>query len=41
LRMLNANPGLFARLLAIHVGHSTPGDVVATGAQLGWQFLTG
>jgi flavin-dependent dehydrogenase len=39
LRMLNANPELFARLLAIHVGHSTPRDVVSTGAQLGWQFL--
>jgi menaquinone-9 beta-reductase len=39
LRMLNPNPELFARLLAIHLGHSTPRDVVSTGAQLGWQFL--
>jgi flavin-dependent dehydrogenase len=41
LRMLSRNPNLFARLLAIHVGHATPGATVATGAQLGWQFLAG
>lgn len=39
LQMLSRNPGLFARLLAIHVGQATPGDAVLTGAQLGWQFL--
>lgn len=39
LSMLSRNPELFARLLAIYVGHATPRDVVITGAQLGWQFL--
>jgi flavin-dependent dehydrogenase len=39
LQMLNRNPELFARLLAIHVGQAMPGDVVLTGAQLGWKFL--
>jgi flavin-dependent dehydrogenase len=39
LQMLSRKPELFARLLAIHVGHATPGDVVLTGTQLGWQFL--
>ena len=41
LRMLSAKPELFARTLAMHVGWSTTKDVVATGAQLGWQFLIG
>ena len=39
LRMLSRNPRLFERLLAIHVGHATPGALVATGARLGWQIL--
>lgn len=39
MRILSNKPELFARLLAIHVGHAAPGDVLATGAQLGWQFL--
>ncbi len=39
LRMLSREPELFARLLALHVGHATPGEVVLTGAQLGWLFL--
>jgi len=39
LQMLSANPKLFARMLAIHVGQATPGAAVLTGAQLGWQFL--
>jgi menaquinone-9 beta-reductase len=39
LRMLRRKPELFARLLEIHVGRATTRDVVATGAQLGWQFL--
>ncbi|MGB7849007.1 MAG: NAD(P)/FAD-dependent oxidoreductase [Candidatus Acidiferrum sp.] len=39
LRMLSRNPELFARLLTIHVGWATPGEVFLTGAQLGWQFL--
>ena len=41
LRMLSRNPKLFARLLAIHVGQTTPGAAVAAGARLGWQFLAG
>jgi len=39
LRMLGRNPELFARLLAIHAGKATPGDVVRAGAEAGWQFL--
>ena len=39
LRRLSKDPELFARLLAIHVGRATAGDVVAAGAHLGWQFL--
>lgn len=38
-RMLSQNPELFARLLAVHVGCPTSGDVVAAGAALGWQLL--
>ena len=41
LRTLSAQPELFARLLAIHVGHASTKDVVATGARVGWEFLTG
>lgn len=40
-RLLQRKPELFARLLAIHVGHATSRDIVSTGAQLGWQFLAG
>ncbi|MGB7437095.1 MAG: FAD-dependent monooxygenase [Candidatus Acidiferrum sp.] len=39
LKMLSQHPGLFARLLAIHLGRASTGDVVSTGAQLGWRFL--
>ncbi len=39
LRALQRNPQLFSRLLAIHVGHATTSDVLATSAQVGWQFL--
>jgi flavin-dependent dehydrogenase len=38
-KLLNRRPELFARLLAIHVGQATSGDVFATGAELGWRFL--
>jgi len=41
LRLLQNSPELFARLLAVHVGKATPGSAIATGAQLGWQFLAG
>lgn len=37
--MLRWNPELFARLLAIHAGQATAGDVVTTGTQLAWQYL--
>jgi menaquinone-9 beta-reductase len=40
LRALAAQPGLFAGLLAIHVGRAATKDVVATGARLSWEFLT-
>lgn len=40
-RLLQRKPELFARLLAIHVGQATSREVVSTGAQLSWQFLTG
>jgi flavin-dependent dehydrogenase len=39
LRILAENPKLFAQLLSIHVGQATPGRVLSTGAQLGWEFL--
>jgi menaquinone-9 beta-reductase len=39
LRMLNRNPKLFARVLEIHAGRATASAVVATGAQLGLQFI--
>jgi flavin-dependent dehydrogenase len=39
LRMLKKNPGLFARLLAIHVGRATTAGAVVTGVQAGWQML--
>ena len=40
LQMLGRNPALLTQLLAIHVGHASPGDAVLTGAELGWRFLT-
>ncbi len=39
-KMFGRNPEMFARLLSVHVGRATPGEAVATGAALGWQFLT-
>lgn len=39
LRTMQRRPELFAGLLAIHVGYAKPGDVLATGVQLCWQFL--
>jgi flavin-dependent dehydrogenase len=39
MRTMADNPKLFERLLAIHIGQSTPKNILATGAQLGWQFL--
>jgi flavin-dependent dehydrogenase len=39
MRALAANPDVFGRLLAIHVGATSPAHLVATGTLLGWQFL--
>ncbi len=39
IRSMAANPELFSRLLAIHVGDSTPAQVVSAGLLFGWQFL--
>jgi hypothetical protein len=39
LKMLNRNPKLFAHVLEIHAGRATASAVVATGAQLGLQFI--
>jgi flavin-dependent dehydrogenase len=37
----SANPDVFSRMLAMHVGASTPGRTAATLATLGWTLLTG
>lgn len=39
MRTMQRRPKLFERLLAVHVGYATPKDVLAVGAQFGWQFL--
>ncbi len=39
LRALGKDSELFARLLAIHVGETSPIHSVATSVRLGWQFL--
>lgn len=41
LRVLSAQPELFARLLAVHAGRAATKDMVATGTRVGWEFLTG
>ena len=40
LRTLEAHPGLFERLLAVHVGATSPGHLAATGALLSWRLVT-
>jgi flavin-dependent dehydrogenase len=40
LRCLAAEQELFARLLAVHLGESSPEFLAATSLRLGWQFLT-
>lgn len=40
LRAFSARPELFQRLLAIHGGVVSPREILAAGAQLGWQFVT-
>lgn len=39
IRALAARPDLFARLLAVHVGATSAGHLVATGALLGWRLV--
>src|SRR5260370_36290395 len=39
-RILAEDPGLFARLLAAHVGETSTSFLAATSMRLGWQFLT-
>ena len=39
-RMLAARPGLFARTLTAHSGGAPWSELLSTGAQLGWRFLT-
>jgi flavin-dependent dehydrogenase len=40
LTVFRNNPELFARLVSIHVGETSPAHFAATGALLGWRFLT-
>lgn len=35
-----SKPQLFEELLAVHVGRATPAQMVSTGVQLGWRFLS-
>jgi flavin-dependent dehydrogenase len=39
-RGMAGEPGLFARLLATHLGEGSPKFLAATSLRLGWQFLT-
>ncbi|HKV62171.1 MAG TPA: NAD(P)/FAD-dependent oxidoreductase [Candidatus Acidoferrum sp.] len=39
-RGMAAEPELFARLLATHLGETSPNFLAATGLRFGWQFLT-
>jgi len=39
-RAMAAEPGLFGRLLAAHLGESSPEFLAATSLRFGWQFLT-
>ena len=40
MRALAAHPHLFARLVAVHIGDTSPAHLASTGALLGWRFLT-
>jgi 2-polyprenyl-6-methoxyphenol hydroxylase-like FAD-dependent oxidoreductase len=40
MRALSSEPDIFERLLAVHVGETSPRHLAATGAFLGWRFLT-
>jgi menaquinone-9 beta-reductase len=39
MRALSSEPDIFERLLAVHVGETSPRHLAATGAFLGWRFL--
>jgi len=39
LSVFRNNPEVFARLISIHVGETSPAHFAATGALLGWRFL--
>jgi 2-polyprenyl-6-methoxyphenol hydroxylase-like FAD-dependent oxidoreductase len=39
LTVFKNNPEVFARLISIHVGETSPAHLAATGALLGWRFL--
>jgi flavin-dependent dehydrogenase len=39
MHVLAAHPDLFARLLAVHVGDTSPRHFAATGAILGWRLI--
>jgi flavin-dependent dehydrogenase len=39
MQVLSRNPGIFSGLLALHVGESSAGQLVAATAQLGWHLL--
>lgn len=40
MRVLAVHSDLFARLLAVHLGDSSPAHLAATGALLGWRLVT-
>lgn len=40
MRAFAAHPDLFARLVAVHVGDTSPGRLASTGVLLGWRFVT-
>jgi flavin-dependent dehydrogenase len=40
MRTLAAHPDLFARLVAVHLGDTSPGHLASTGALLGWRLVT-
>jgi flavin-dependent dehydrogenase len=39
MRTFASDPGIFERLLAVHVGETSAGHIAATGVRFGWKFL--